>query len=99
MIDGTYEIKVKTPLGHKSATVVLRTEGETLFADIDAPLIGKRSAEGRVEGDTFTAEGSGKLKFVGQIDFTLKGEVSGDDLHVEIESNKGNLTLEGVRVS
>jgi len=98
MIDGTYKIKVDVPFGRKEGTVVLRTEGDVLYADIDAPLIGKQSVQGHVEGDTFTAQGSGKFKFVGQIDYTLKGEVSGDNLHINAQSSKGEIALNGVRV-
>ena len=98
MIDGTYKIEVDVPFGHKEGTVVLKTQGDVALADIDAPIIGKRSLEGRVEGDAFTAEGSGKIKLVGKVDFTLKGKVSGDNLHIDIHSNKGDFELEGVRV-
>ena len=98
MIDGTYRIKIDVPFGRKEGTVVLRTEGETAFADIDAPVVGKHRMEGRAKGDTFTAEGSGKIKLVGKVDFTLQGEVSGDNLRVDIHSNKGDFKLEGVRV-
>ena len=98
MIDGTYKIKVDVPFGRKEGTVVLRTEGEVLYADIDAPRLGKQSVQGHVEGDTFTAQGSGKFKLVGQIDYTLKGEVSGDNLHIDVRSNKGELALNGARV-
>ena len=49
-------------------------------------------------GDTFTAKGSGKIKFVGQIDYTLNGEVSGNDLVINIQSNKGAFKLQGTRI-
>ena len=98
MIDGTYTISIDVPFGHKEGTVTLRTEGNTVYADLDAPMVGKRQLEGRCEGDTFTAEGSGKIKLVGNIDYTLEGKVSGDDLHIDIHSNKGEFTLEGTRI-
>ncbi len=98
MIDGTYKIKVDVPFGRKEGTVVLRTEGDVLYADIDAPLIGKQCVQGHAEGDTFTAQGSGKIKLIGQVDYTLKGEVSGDNLHIDVQSNKGELELNGTRV-
>lgn len=97
MIDGTYKIQVDVPFGRKDGTIVLRTQGDTVFADIDAPIVGKQHVEGRAQGDTFTAEGSGKIKLVGKVDFTLKGMVSGDDLHIDIDSNKGEFKLDGVR--
>lgn len=98
MIDGTYKIEFDTPFGRKNGTVVLRTEDDVVFADIDAPLIGKQHGRGCVEGDMFAAEGSGKIKLVGKVDYTLKGEVSGDNLHVSILSNKGEFKLQGMRV-
>ena len=97
MIDGTYKIEFDVPFGRKDGTLVLRTEGDTVYADIDAPIVGKNSLEGKVEGDTFTAEGSGKIKLVGKINYTLQGEVVEDSLHVSIQSNKGNFELDGVR--
>lgn len=98
MIDGTYRIEFDTPLGRKEGTVVLRTDGDVVFADIDAPLLGKQHGEGHVDGDTFTAEGSGKIKLVGKVNYALKGEVEGPDLHVDIQSSKGDFKLEGTRI-
>ena len=97
MIDGTYKIKVDVPFGRKDGTIVLRTEGDVVSADIDAPIVGKQHVEGHAEGDTFTAQGSGKIKIMGKIDYTLRGEVVGDKLHIIIESNQGQFSLEGVR--
>lgn len=98
MIDGTYRVKVDVPFGRKDSTVVLRSEGDVVYADIDAPLIGKKQMQGKVEGDTFTAQGSGKIKLVGTVDFTLKGKVVGDNISIDIQSNKGELKLEGIRI-
>ncbi len=98
MIDGTYKIAVDVPFGRKEGTVVLRTEGDVVYADIDAPIIGKRQTQGHAEGDTFTVQGSGKVKLIGQVDYTLYGEVSGDDLLVNIQTNKGDYKLTGVRI-
>ena len=98
MIDGTYKIEVNLLLGKKEGKIVLRTEGDAVFADIDAPLVGEAKVEGTAEGDTFTAEGSGKIKLVGKVDYTIKGKVKGDILHLNIHSTKGDFSLEGVRV-
>lgn len=98
MIDGTYKIGVDVPFGRKDGMLVLRTEGDVLYAEIDAPIVGKQSMVGRAEGDSFTVEGSGKFKLVGKVDYTLTGVVNGDNLSIEIKSTKGELKLEGVRV-
>ena len=97
MIDGTYKIQVDVPFGRKEGTIALRTEGDILFAEIDAPVVGKKSAQGHVEGNTFIAQGSEKIMLMGTIDYTLNGVVSGDDLHISIQSSKGDIELKGVR--
>lgn len=97
MIDGTYKIKVDIPFGRKDGTVVLHTQGNVVAADIDAPIVGRQHVEGLAEGDTFTAQSTGKIKMFGTIEYALKGEVAGDTLHLVIQSNKGAFALEGVR--
>ena len=42
MIDGAYKIEVQVLLGKKEGLVVLVTEGDVVYADIDAPIIGKQ---------------------------------------------------------
>ena len=98
MIDGTYRIEIELLLGRKQGLVTLRTEGDVVIAEIEIPIIGKIQGEGQLEGDTFTTEGSIKLKLLGEIDYKVKGEVIGDKLLLDIESNKGNFLLEGERV-
>lgn len=97
MIDGSYKLKIDAPLS-KDGSVVLRSEGDVAHADFVAPVIGKQCVKGHCEGDMFTAKGSKTVFPVGRIDYTLRAEVSGDNIHVDIQSNKGNFTLEGVRV-
>jgi len=98
MIDGTYQVRINTPFGRKTGTVALRVAGDTVLADIDAPIVGKRQARGRLEGDEFTAEGAFKLKLMGNISFSLRGKVIGDHLSVVIDSNKGTFELAGTRM-
>ena len=97
MIDGTYKIEIELLLSKKECLLTLSTEGDVVTAEIDIPLIGKKQAQGCVEGDTFTADGSVKLKLIGDIDYELKGEVEGDKLILDIDTNKGKFLLEGVR--
>ena len=98
MIDGTYNLTIGTPLGTKSGTASLRTEGNKVYANIDAPIIGKQQAIATADGDTFTAAGSFKVMFAGTVDYTLKGEVADDNLNIVIDSNKGTFNITGVRV-
>lgn len=98
MIDGTYNFEVDVPFGRKTGSVTLCTEGDIAYADIDAPIIGKQHMEGQVDGDTFSAQGSKKIKLLGTIDYTLKGELIEDTLHITLHTSKGDYELEGVRV-
>lgn len=97
MIDGTYRIEVSTPLGRKPGTVSLRTNGSTVMASIDAPLVGKQRAEGRVEGNRISAEGAFKVKLMGKVSYALEGEVVGDELRISIASSKGTFEITGIR--
>ena len=99
MIDGKYRIEADTPLGRKSGTLELRTKGDIAYADIDAPVLGRKSAQGHASGDTFAMEGSARIGLLGRIDYTVKGQVLGDNLRLDIQSNKGEFTFEGARIS
>lgn len=98
MIDGTYAIYVNTLLGKQSGTVVLKTDGDTMVADIDAPVVGKQVTEGKIDGNTFMCEGNLSLGLFGKVAYKLHGEVDGDDLHIVINSSSGDIVLEGARV-
>ena len=97
MIDGTYKMQVNTPLGSKTGTVSIRTAGATAHADIDMPIIGKQQANGTVAGDTLTASGTFKMGLMGKVSYSLQGRVVGDELHIDIQSSKGNFAITGVR--
>ena len=98
MIDGTYKTKIDLPIGHADFTVALRTEGDTVFVEADAPIVGAISTEGALKDEGFVLEGSLKLKLLGTIDYTVDGKVEGDDLHMVAQTSKGEYILEGVRV-
>ena len=97
-LDGDYAIKLDTPLGSKDGTVSIQSEGSTVEADVDAPLVGKKHVVGTADGDTFTAEGTMKVKLVGKVDYTIDGEVDGDSLNMHIQTSKGDIDLEGTRI-
>lgn len=98
MIDGTYEIEVDVPVGRKTGTVSIRTEGDVAFASVDLPIVGKQELQGRMEGDTFFAKGSFKPLLMKSVDYSLSGKVEGDELLVSIESSKGNFDIKGKRI-
>ena len=97
MVDGRYTIYIDTPFGRKPGTVVLRTEGDSVFGHIDAPVIGEQETEAKLDGNTFETEGTFKIRFIGKVSYKLRGVVEGDKLTIVIESSKGNFELTGER--
>lgn len=96
MIDGTYAINIKTPMGLK--------KGELTLAGKDGVLTGKMVALGKendinpgtYDGDHFAF--SGELKTaVGKLAYDLSGTVNGDELSGVAKTKKGDLTLKGTR--
>ncbi|MBR3316573.1 MAG: hypothetical protein IKG21_01965 [Atopobiaceae bacterium] len=98
MLDGTYKVEVDTPFGRKPGTVALRSEGDVVYANMEMPVIGKQDVAMQADGDGFSTEGEFKVRLLGKVAYTLHGEVEGDNLHIEIDSSKGKLELDGTRV-
>lgn len=98
MIDGNYMMQIDTMVGTQTSVATLKTEGDTVFVDIDAPVIGRRTSEGKVDGDTFLCEGAFDVELLGQVAYTLRGEIDGDNLKVVIVSNMGEFNFAGTRM-
>ncbi len=97
MIDGTYNIYIDALLGQGRGKVTITTEGDTAIANISAPVIGRQRVRGKVQDDTFTAKGSRIVFPLGKLDFTIRCQVIGDDVQVDIKSNRGNFKFKGAR--
>ena len=98
MLDGVYRGEVDTKLGKKSGTVVLATQGDMVAIDLEAPIVGKQELVGKANGDSFTADGSVKVPFMGSIDYTVEGKVEGDTISAVVHTSKGNMKLTGTRM-
>lgn len=99
MIDGTYEVDAKTPLGKKHGNLVLETEGDVCNATLS---IGKKTAklQGAIEGDEVSFEGSVKLPFpIGKVNYVLSGTVEGDTLTGVCRTKKFSFDVNGTRVA
>ena len=97
MVDGTYNIYIDALLGHGRGKVTIRSEGDTAIANISAPVIGRQRVRGKVQDDTFTAKGSRIIFPLGRLEFTITCQVLGDDVKVDIKSNRGNFKFKGAR--
>lgn len=98
MIDGTYNVKAKTPLGSREGTIVLVTDGSTCVADLT--IAGKTAhLTGVLEGETVTFDGTVKMPFpIGKVDYTLSGTVEGDELKGVCRTKKFSFDVLGSRV-
>ena len=99
MIDGTYDIKAKTPLGKKSGRLVLTTNDTQCEASLEM-LNKKTRSMGTVDGDNLVFTGTVNLPFpLGKVNYELTGTVKGDDLEGVFKSKKFTFDVTGIRVA
>ncbi len=99
MLDGTYEVKARTPLGKKRGTVVLTSNGNVCDAELH---IGKKSKQlqGVFDGEFVMFEGSVKMpRPFGKVEYQLVGTVEGDVLFGILSTKKFKFEVNGSRVS
>ena len=99
MIDGTYDVKAKTPLGKRGGNLVLKTEGDR--CDAALTIAGKtKHLSGTLNGDVVTFTGNVHLPFpIGKVDYVLDGTVVGDELKGVCRTKKFKFDVMGTRVS
>lgn len=99
MIDGTYDVTAKTPLGKKQGSLVLTTEGEACKAELS--IAGKTAhLTGAMEGELVTFEGTVKLPFpIGKVNYVLTGTVTDDVLQGVCKTKKFSFDVNGTRVA
>ena len=61
MIDGIYNVTVKSPIGVNRGSLKLETEGETVKASLSLIGMGNLHSTGKVDGDTFTMQGNMRM--------------------------------------
>lgn len=99
MIDGTYDVSAKTPLGKKKGTIVLAADGDVCNAKLT--IMGKtKDLKGSIAGEEVTFEGNVSLPFpIGKVDYVLTGTVEGDDLSGVCKTKKFKFDVNGTRVA
>ncbi len=99
MIDGTYEVEAKTPLGKRRGDLVMVTEGDVCKATLS--IAGKQAnLVGSIADDEVSFEGSVKLPFpIGKVAYVLTGTVTGDVLSGVCRTKKFSFDVNGTRVA
>ncbi len=97
MIDGTYTVQAKTPLGKKDGTLILSTDQNNCNAELS--IAGKTThLVGTIDGELVTFEGTVKLPFpIGKVNYTLEGTVEGDELKGVCRYKKASFEVSGTR--
>lgn len=96
MVNGTYEIMMKTPIGVKKGQMILNADGEKLSGAF--VIKGKENSftDGTVSGDHFSFGGE-LMSSVGKMVYTCEGDVTGDEVTAKAVAKKGTLTISGKR--
>ena len=94
MINGTYEVKMKTPMGLKKGELVLNQYGNVLTGTM--VILGKETPIENGETDGEHIRFSGELKTpVGKVAFDCVGTIKDGALNAEAKTKKGNFILTG----
>ena len=97
-MDGLYEFNIKSPMGNMKGLIKLITNGNNLSGYIE--VMGKRNefTNGTITGNTLSLKGKASTGMM-NIQYTIIGNVQGDILNLSAQTNMGNFTLQGKRVS
>lgn len=96
MVDGTYNVMLKTPMGVKKGQLILASDGEALTGKLIA--LGEENCftNGSTSGDSFTF--SGELKTaMGKVAYECAGSVDDNAISGSVKTKKGTLALTGKR--
>lgn len=96
MIDGTYDVRLKTPMGIKQGRLDLRDEGGALVGAMHVMGSTTRIGSGSTEGDNFGFAGEIKTA-VGRLAYECQGTVNGNSIEGVVSTHKGTFPLSGTR--
>ena len=97
-MDGTYVGSVDTPMGKISGKVKISTSENTATGMLEVMGIESDFTDGRVNGNICIFTGEFK-SMLGSIQYEVIGNLEGDILHITANTNKGQFSLQGKKVS
>lgn len=95
VIDGTYNLIVRTPLGARKGVANLSDKDGVLTATVTVKGRSQH-ATGTADGDAFAFVGKAKSP-VGMLDYRINGHVDGDDITAVCSTSKGEFPINGKR--
>ncbi len=97
MIDGTYAISAKTPMGHIEAEVTYKTKGSVLTGNASAFDTTVDIENGKCNGDAY--EHTMRIKTEsGAVNLKVKGKVTGDDISGTLKMSLVTARFSGKRI-
>jgi hypothetical protein len=96
MIEGKYNIIVKTPLGPKKGSIVLSVKENSLSGTIE--LFGKQNTfdNGTINGNQCSFSGNLQSP-VGKVAYETNGTIDGDSLTANAKTKQGDMPITGTR--
>ena len=100
MIDGIYNVTVKTPIGVNRGSLKLETtaDGEAVKASLSLIGMGNLYSNGKLKGNEFTMQGNMRMFTFGHFAYNIKGEVEGRKLRAIAETTRGTFSIQGTRI-
>ncbi|MDO4532655.1 MAG: hypothetical protein Q4C36_02930 [Coriobacteriia bacterium] len=100
MIDGIYNVTVKTPIGVNRGSLKLETtaDGEAVKASLSLIGMGNLYSNGKLNGNEFTMQGNMRMFTFGHFAYNIKGAVEGRKLHAIAETSRGTFSIQGTRI-
>ena len=95
-IEGTWNLKLSTPMGEQTPTLILTTNGNELSGTVESPQGKAEFTGGTVDGDS--ASWKVEMEAMGQkISLDCTATVDGDNISGELKSPMGALNFSGER--
>ena len=99
MIEGTFDVAVDTPKYHKRGTLALKSEGSQVHALLKLSELDDMVFSGTCEDKDVMFEGTGEFGRHGKVEYQAKGLVWGNSIDLKAETNIGQITVFGTRLS
>lgn len=96
MIDGIYEVSLKTPMGVIQGEIGLETKNGVVNASIETMGMKNTFQNGKLMENRFSFSGDLATPF-GRYSYEAIGEVRENELQLNIQTKQGNWIIEGKR--
>ena len=98
MLDGRYRLTVNTKIGEIEVIIDIAVTGEVADLTASVPGFGQHHVTGIARNDSFAAKGKVRIPILGKVEYVVAGHVDGDDLMLQLETNKGDRVTHAHRV-